>query len=233
MLGVAAGDRHGGAAGMAGLPADGLKQQWPAGDRFAMMMGVGQAHEQIPPVEEQRDHARNQAAALEVTGREAAPAPLVLQFIENVLAVGTIAIKLTDRKDLAIERGDENGVFPDLIAIIDRGKAEPQLTHIIALSQRHGAFKAPPQYHDAAMPAPSLQAQLTVFALPSAAGILPVLLAHRPFDRTLHVLREPQLEQIVLTALFGLTHHRFVAEIGIAADQPRPLFLPQTIQESP
>jgi hypothetical protein len=64
----------------------------------------------------------------------------------------------------------------------------------------HGPFKAPPQDHDAALPAPSLQAQLAVFALPSAPGILPVLIAHRPFDRTLHVLREPQLKQIVLTA---------------------------------
>jgi hypothetical protein len=44
MLAVAAGDRHG-AAGVSGLPADGLKEQRPAGDRFAMMTGVGQAHE--------------------------------------------------------------------------------------------------------------------------------------------------------------------------------------------
>jgi hypothetical protein len=42
-----------------------------------------------------------------------------------------------------------------------------------------------------------------------------------------HVLHEPQLEQIVLTALFGLTYHRLVAEIRIAVDQPRPLFPPQ------
>jgi hypothetical protein len=30
-------------------------------------------------------------------------------LVEDVLAVGTVAIKLTDRKDLAVERGDENG----------------------------------------------------------------------------------------------------------------------------
>ena len=83
------------------------------------------------------------------------------------------------------------------------------------------------------MPAPSLQAQLPILALPSAAGTLPVLLAHRPFDRTLHIGRQPQLEQIVLAALFGLTHHRLVAETGIPADQPRPLLLLQTIQEFP
>jgi hypothetical protein len=52
-------------------------------------------------------------------------------------------------------------------------------------------------------------------------------------SRSLRAPRDPQLEQIVLTALFGLTHHRLVAEIGIGADQPRPLFPPQTVQESP
>jgi hypothetical protein len=45
MLTVTAGDGHGGAAGMAGLSADGLEQQRPAGDGLAMMIGIGQAHE--------------------------------------------------------------------------------------------------------------------------------------------------------------------------------------------
>src|SRR6516165_791769 len=55
MLAVAAGDGHGGATGMACLPADGLEQQWPTRDGFAMMIGVGETHEQVPPVEHQRD----------------------------------------------------------------------------------------------------------------------------------------------------------------------------------
>src|SRR5258708_19080976 len=125
MRSMAAGDRQGGAAGVTGLSADGLKQQWPAGDRFAMMIGVGQAHEQVPPVEDQRDVARHQTAALEVAGREAAPAPLILQLIEGVLTIGTVAIELADGKNLAVERGHQNGVFPDLAAVIDLGKAEP------------------------------------------------------------------------------------------------------------
>ena len=57
VVAVAAGDGHGGATGMAGLPADGLEQQWPTGDGFAMMIGVGETHEQVPPVEYQRDAA--------------------------------------------------------------------------------------------------------------------------------------------------------------------------------
>ena len=84
MLAVAAGDRHGGLAGVAGLAADGVKQQWPAGDGFAMMIGIGQPHKQIPPVEEQSNEARHQMAAFEITGREAAPTPLIFQFIENI-----------------------------------------------------------------------------------------------------------------------------------------------------
>jgi len=55
MLAMAAGDRHDGAAGVAGLSADGLRQQWPASDRFAMM----------------------------VARREASPSALVLQLIEG------------------------------------------------------------------------------------------------------------------------------------------------------
>src|ERR1700687_4426495 len=77
MLTMRAGDRHGGAAGMAGLAADGLEQQGPAGDGLAMMVGIGQADEQVPPVE--HDAARHQPAALEVMGREDGPAPLVFQ----------------------------------------------------------------------------------------------------------------------------------------------------------
>jgi hypothetical protein len=39
-----------GAAGVVGLSADGLEQQWPAGDGLAMVIGVGEAYEQIPPI---------------------------------------------------------------------------------------------------------------------------------------------------------------------------------------
>jgi hypothetical protein len=41
MLTMRAGDRHGGAACMTGLPADGLEQQGSAGGGVAMMVGIG------------------------------------------------------------------------------------------------------------------------------------------------------------------------------------------------
>jgi hypothetical protein len=85
------------------------------------MIGIGQPHEQVPPVEEQCDEARHQAATLEIAGREAAPAPLILQRVEDVPTIGAVAIELADGKNLAVERGHQNGVFPDLAAIIEDG----------------------------------------------------------------------------------------------------------------
>src|SRR5215470_14180074 len=132
MLAMAAGDRHSGAAGVAGLSADSLKQQWPARDRFAMMIGVSQAHEQVPPIEDQRDVACHQTAALEIACRKASPAPLVLQLIEGILAISAVAIELAESKNLAVERGHQNDVFPNLAAVLNLRKAEPKLARIIA-----------------------------------------------------------------------------------------------------
>src|SRR5215469_9760178 len=83
------------------------------------------------------------------------------------------------------------------------------------------------------MPAPALKTQLAVFALPTGAGILPVLLAHRSLDGSLHPFGQPQLEQIGLTALLGLAHHRLIAKTGIATDQPRTLLGRQAIHQLP
>jgi hypothetical protein len=84
MFAMRAGDRNRRAAGVVGLSADGLKQQRPAGNCLAMMVGLSQTHEQIPPVEHQGDAARHQAASFEIVRCEAAPAPLVLELVEAV-----------------------------------------------------------------------------------------------------------------------------------------------------
>jgi hypothetical protein len=49
-----------------------------------MMVGVDQADEQRPPIVGQCYIARQQAAAFQIMGREAAPAPVVLEFIKGV-----------------------------------------------------------------------------------------------------------------------------------------------------
>jgi hypothetical protein len=37
-------------------------------------------------------------------------------------AIGAVAIELAEGQNLAVERGHQNGVFPNLAAIIDPGK---------------------------------------------------------------------------------------------------------------
>src|SRR3954469_19681263 len=59
------------------------------------MNRIGQTHEQAPPIVDQSNDASEQPAALQVLCREPAPAPLVFQFVEPVLAVRPIAIQLT------------------------------------------------------------------------------------------------------------------------------------------
>jgi hypothetical protein len=48
-------------------------------------------------------------------GREAAPTAVVLQFVEPVLAVGAITVKLPDRQDFRVQRGRQGGIFPQLL----------------------------------------------------------------------------------------------------------------------
>ena len=54
---------------------------------------------------EQRDEARGEAAARQIMRREAAPTPLVLQFVENILRVAAIAIELAKAGEVFDERG--------------------------------------------------------------------------------------------------------------------------------
>src|SRR6516162_10592594 len=87
----------------------------------------------------------------------------------------------------------------------------PLASRSTSASERLGP---PPQDHDATLPAPALQAQLALLALPTGAGIMPILRVHRSLDRTLHPIRQAQLEQIRLATLLRLPHDRFVAPTG-------------------
>src|SRR5260370_35346891 len=113
-----------------------------------MMLRIGEAYEQAPPVVDQRHTARQQPAAFEIMRGEAAPAPLVLQLVERVLAVGPIAIQLTERQDLAVERGHQRGVFPDLPIRPDLAKAEPRLSGAAVIDDRQRTFQLSPRLTD-------------------------------------------------------------------------------------
>src|ERR1035438_3777067 len=86
---------------------DGSEEQWPGGDGLHMPVRLDQTNEDAPPVVKQRDHARGQSATSKVLRDEAAPAPLVFQFIKNILAIAAIAIQLAET---------QNGIFVDVDA---------------------------------------------------------------------------------------------------------------------
>ena len=71
-LGVRAGQPQGELASALDHSAHGAQQQWPARHRFARSFRFGAAHEQTPPVVNQRHVAGRDLAAQEVLGREAA-----------------------------------------------------------------------------------------------------------------------------------------------------------------
>jgi hypothetical protein len=52
-----------------------------------MPVRFGQANEDVPPIIKQRDQVRGQTTARQIMRGEAAPAPLVLQFVENILDI--------------------------------------------------------------------------------------------------------------------------------------------------
>jgi hypothetical protein len=72
--GVAAGDGQGRLTGAPGLPGNATEQQRTAGDHLGMLLGLGKADKQVPPVVDQDNEAACQTAALEILGGIAAPA---------------------------------------------------------------------------------------------------------------------------------------------------------------
>ena len=50
---------------MLGLGGDTVQQQRSTGDRFVVFVGVGEPHEECPPVVDERHHACHQSAALQ------------------------------------------------------------------------------------------------------------------------------------------------------------------------
>ena len=70
-LGVRTGDADRGLPRMARSRRDGRQKQRTAGDGLAMQVRIGETNEDVPPVVDEREHARHQLAAREIVGREA------------------------------------------------------------------------------------------------------------------------------------------------------------------
>ena len=150
-----AADRQRHLPGVLGLARDGRQQERPGSDGFAMMLWIGQTHEQTPPVVDQRYHPGEQPAACQVLCREAAPSPLILQFIKHVFTVSSIPIQLPEGQDFAIERGDQGGVFPNRFVGPDLGKRQPRLRGVRLFGDRQITGQLAAQQDDAALAAPA------------------------------------------------------------------------------
>ena len=94
-MGMQTGQGDGCLSGVFGPAPDRGHQPRPAGNCLVPDVGTGQTYEQTPPVVGQRGETGHEAAALEVVGGEAAPAPLVLQLVKAVLAVTAAAVELS------------------------------------------------------------------------------------------------------------------------------------------
>ncbi len=80
---------------MFGGSAYGSQQQRPAGDGF----WLGRAAVPAPPIVNQCHNPSTALAAFDVLGGKAAPAPLILEFVEAVVGIGPVAVQLRQQND--------------------------------------------------------------------------------------------------------------------------------------
>src|SRR5208283_2252413 len=126
----------------------GWRSPRPAGDRLAVKAGIGETDEDVPPVVKQRKQSGGEPATGEIVRCIAAPAPLVLHLVENVLSVAPVAIELTECFHIFIERSDQNRVFVDFRRFFrrfaDLGERQLRRTAIVVHAKPHGVLQAPP-----------------------------------------------------------------------------------------
>jgi len=63
---MGAGNGHNRLTGMSGLSADRMEHKRSTGDGFVMLVGIGQAHEERPPVVNQRHQSADDPATLQI-----------------------------------------------------------------------------------------------------------------------------------------------------------------------
>src|SRR6185312_17219430 len=87
------------------------------------------------------------------------------------------------------------------------------------------------QHNDTAAFMPAHERQLAVLAFPALASFHPAGLAEKAADVALDVLRELELEQIGLPALFQCGHQRVIAETAVATNQCRLALFWQVVED--
>ena len=111
-FGVAAGEAQDALSGVFDDAPDGAEHERTAGYGFARTGGFGAPYEGCPPVVDEGDGSCGDSAAEEVAGDEASPAPLVLEFVERILAISSLPVAVGEGARFPVEVGDEDDVFP-------------------------------------------------------------------------------------------------------------------------
>jgi hypothetical protein len=86
-------------------------QPGTAGDGLAPRFRMRQSDEQTPPVVDQCHGTSSQLTSMRVVRGVAAPAPLVLEFIEGALGIRPIPVELTEAENRVAGADDDTGVL--------------------------------------------------------------------------------------------------------------------------
>ena len=98
-----------------GLSDDAMQECWSGGDGFAVVIGIGDATEDGPPVVDEGNDACGDLGDGEGVRGESAPAPVIFYFIENIFGIRAITIPLHDGRYFFSERGYQDLVFVSVI----------------------------------------------------------------------------------------------------------------------
>ena len=214
-----------GFAPAAGSASEHVQQHGPRGLRLAVHVGACQTHEDAPKPVDQRREAGDQARARQVLRHEAAPAPLVLELVEDVLAVAAVTVELRESDHIGgfIAR-DQHAEVPSAIRLRRPGPLvegrQQQLVRARA-RLRIGA-DGTAQEQAAPLSAPPREPFALEEPLPAVARLRPAVAAAQRAEVALHLLRPAQLEQVRQRQRVGLVQNARGAVAHIAAQQPRP-----------
>ena len=159
-------------------------------------------------------------AAQPIVGREAAPAPLVLQLVVAVLGGRPLPVQVGHRQQLRGQIGHQHLI---LIPGCRTALGQPRPAQDGG-GRRRGrrAFPQSPPHDHAPPPGPASQLQPALCAFPAVDRGLPAALLLQQLDQFPDALGVPHAEEIPLVPGFALGQQSFVPVAAVAAQQPRP-----------
>ena len=186
--------------------------------------------EDVPAVGDERAQNRRDGRALHVLRDEAAPAPLVLHLVEDVLAVAALAVKLRRRARIVVEVCDERVPFVALRVHVvvggDKFKPgedcfKPAVGRVLPSARL--LLDWTPHQEDTPLPAPAAEQKARVYALPSIPCVLPGRrVPEIQVEQVLHEPCAPDLEEVGDAVRLAAGDYGLVPESDVAPGELRP-----------